>query len=128
MIRLSHAGAGLVAALLGLIASETAIAQSNWQPTTGGSWNLAANWSPSGIPNGAAADTIFAGTTSQFVTLDAAITVNSLGFTNTAGSYVIGSGNGGGLTLAGAGTINSANVGVINYLTASLGGSVGLNA
>ena len=128
MIRLSQAGTVLAVVLLSFIASGNARAQSTWQPTTSGSWNLASNWSPGGVPNGATFDAIFGGTTNQFITLDAAITINSLSFTNASGIYAISNGTGGSLALAGAGTINSANAGVINYLTATLGGSVGLNA
>lgn len=77
---------------------------SNWTPTTGGSWNTAANWS-SGIPNATSAGASFLGTLTApgAITLDGNKVVGNLQFNNT-NSYTIAAGTGGALTLnAGAG-------------------------
>lgn len=63
---------GLRSVLIALVffSGTTAISQTTWNPTAGGSWNNIANWS-SGIPT-AATTANFGGTTAQAITLDVA--------------------------------------------------------
>ena len=83
------------------VASGTA-----WNVSGSGSWNLGSNWSSGLVPSGTGAVAQFGAsfpTAAAAVTLDAAITLNSLTFAN-SNQITIGPGNGGTLTFAGTGT------------------------
>jgi len=81
------------------VAVPAAVANGNWLPAVGGSWNSSANWSNGIIPNANGASATFA-TASQAstVSLDSHITVGSITFSS-ANSYTITPGTGGILTL-----------------------------
>jgi autotransporter-associated beta strand protein len=79
-----------------------------WNLTTGGTWNDANSWNPTGIPSGAGQAVLF-GTklaTAGTVTLDAAQTVGAITFTNASASYTIDVGSGS-LTFDGNGSTAS---------------------
>jgi MYXO-CTERM domain-containing protein len=74
--------------------TQAAISVGIWQPATGtASWNTAANWNPSGVPNAVGANATFnnaasgsnpAQTGNRTASLDAAQTVGSITFNNDA--------------------------------------------
>jgi autotransporter-associated beta strand protein len=76
-----------------------------------GTWNLAGNWSPSGIPNATNADVFFIGSSNQNITLDGGYTIRTLGFSNTGITNIRGNSSGTSartLTTLGSGiTVNS---------------------
>ncbi|MGA2257840.1 MAG: PEP-CTERM sorting domain-containing protein, partial [Thermoguttaceae bacterium] len=76
------------------------VAPATWTMATSGSWNTPANWSTGAVPSAAGAlVTLGPGpTTPTAVTLDAAQTVGTLTFNNTAG-YTLVAGNSGSLIL-----------------------------
>ncbi len=69
-----------------------------WSPTSGSTWDTAANWSLATDPNNSALGAYFGMGGSGTVTLDTAHTVRGLTFTNSAASYTIA---GAALTLQG---------------------------
>lgn len=72
----------------------------NWNLSGGGSWNVAGNWTPSGVPNGQGQVAYFGSaiTGPSTVTLDGTQTVGTIAFNN-ANSYTIATGTGGSLVL-----------------------------
>ncbi len=85
-----------------------------WSVSGGGSWNLGSNWGGT-VPTGTGAAAQFSAsdpTTAAAISLDAAITLNSLLYTN-SNQITIGPGSGGSLTFAASGaalptvTVNS---------------------
>ena len=69
-----------------------------WSPTSGSTWDTAANWALATEPNGSAFGAYFGTGGSGTVTLDTAHTVRGLTFTNSTASYTIA---GAALTLQG---------------------------
>ena len=69
-----------------------------WSPTSGNTWDTAANWALATEPNGSAFSAYFGTGGAGTVTLDTAHTVRGLIFTNSAASYTIA---GAALTLQG---------------------------
>ena len=88
------------------------------------SWNTAANWNPNTVPNGTAAIAVMTnnfgqvGHTNPLITLDAAITVNSLTYADTGKSNfsaTISTGSSGTLTFGGTTpTVDALNGGSVN--------------
>lgn len=107
--------------LLGLVAAAGQASAQTWNAAGTGtfSWNTAANWTPTTVPNGTGVTATFSNTgagATKTVTLDAAITVNALAFNTTqTGNVTINAGTGGPLTLAASGsgstTVSIANLG-----------------
>ena len=116
----------LASSVAALLLFEAAPAQGQtWLPGAGGSWNLAANWSPAVIPNAIGASVLFnSPTAARTVTTDsgaAGFTVGAIAFditstfsnsltTGTAGSNLKLDNGGAGVTITttGAGTGNTA--------------------
>ena len=71
-----------------------------WNLSGGGSWNVAGNWSPSGVPNAQGQTAILGGTITgpSTVTLDGTQTLGTIAFNN-ANSYTVATGTGGSLVL-----------------------------
>jgi fibronectin-binding autotransporter adhesin len=86
------------------------VAPPQWNLDANGSWAVAANWLPVGVPNGATALANFLGkiTAPRTVTLDGNRTVSAITFDN-ANAYTIAGGTGGMLTV-GDGTTGTINV------------------
>ncbi|HEY1375985.1 MAG TPA: hypothetical protein VGF55_04290, partial [Gemmataceae bacterium] len=106
----------ITAVLAALLAAAPARGQTWSGPGT--DWNTAANWSPQTVPNSAAAAVNFTGNAVGTVNISASVQVQSISFTNPAGSYTVTSNNTNALTVSsisvGAGvtatqTINLAN-------------------
>ena len=75
-----------------LLAAPAGRAQTySWNLTTGGSWNVAGNWSPATVPNGPGVVATLTGTTvgDLTVTLDNPVSVGSLEFYNTPRTYTV---------------------------------------
>jgi autotransporter-associated beta strand protein len=94
--------------------------QPNNRVWTGGStvdsnWSTANNWQNGLAPSLAGNNVVFAGTTGLLPNLDNDYSVSSLVFSNTAGSYSLGSSAGDSLTIGSGGLINdSANPQMVN--------------
>lgn len=106
-------------------------ADGTWTNSAGGSWANSANWSGGAIASGSGATADFSTldlTANAIVTLDGAQTIGTLDFADTASSYynwILNTGSGGPLTLAGSGTpiINvSSDQAVINAVLAGTQG------
>ncbi len=99
---LSQANRNAIAAV---VFTPAPVSGTVWSIAGGGSWNLAGNWGGS-VPTGTAATAQFGAinpTTSATVTLDTAITLNTLTFGN-SNQITIAPGSGGSLTFAGSGS------------------------
>ena len=78
-------------------------------------WSTNPNWVSTFAPGYIGDDLVFAGTVGLAPNMDANYTVNSLTFSNTAGSFNIGTASGSTLTLAGGAVVNkSANAQTLN--------------
>ncbi|MGN6370129.1 MAG: autotransporter-associated beta strand repeat-containing protein [Phycisphaerae bacterium] len=71
-----------------------------WNLSGGGSWNVASNWNPSGVPNAQGQTAVLGSsiTAASTVTLDGAQTVGTIAFNN-SNSYTVAAGTGGSLVL-----------------------------
>src|ERR1039458_3828367 len=112
----------LAAGMLAVTFFPSRAASVIWTNTVGGSWSVAANWSPNHVP-GPSDDVLIGAAGTYTVTLDASPTVSSLTLGGANGWQTLAiSGN----TL----TLNSASVvntnGIISLHSGSLGGSGGL--
>src|SRR5205809_309393 len=79
----------MVSAATLLLGHAPSASGQTWNLAGGGSWNVAGNWNPSGVPNSVGASATFNGaatgsnpaqTASRTITLDAAQTVGSILF------------------------------------------------
>jgi len=86
-----------------------------WSASAGGSWNTRGNWNSNSVPNGAGQEVVLgAGPTAPTtVTLDAAQTVGTLAFSNSAG-YTLLPGNSGSLTLDDTGGTGGGQIYVVS--------------
>jgi autotransporter-associated beta strand protein len=97
-----------------------AITGPTWDLATGGSWNVGGNWTGGAVPTGTTATAAFGGgkpTAASEVTLDAAITLNSLSIGNT-NAITISQGSGGSLTFDGTAPTLSVSTGTGHVITA----------
>src|SRR5689334_16238698 len=122
--------AALLAAVVLYSQSDVAHGASIWQVATGSSsWNTAANWIPSGVPNSVGANATFNGaatgsnpaqTGNRTATLDAAQTVGSIVFNTDLSTFTntVSTGTSGSLTFdevgAGPATITTMGSGTGN--------------
>ncbi len=100
--------AGIASSLLFAPAAFAIDADGTWTNASGGSWNTGTNWAANSIADGAGCTSDFITldiTANTTVTLDAARTIGNLVFgdtdTGTVGDWIIDTGTGGPLTLAG---------------------------
>lgn len=101
----------LAAAVVPITARSVHAGSATWLAVpTSGTWNLAANWSASGPPNGAADVATFATTGTPEISLSAATLVSGITFNAGASAYTITATPTFKLSLGGAGVTNSSAV------------------
>src|ERR1035441_9940985 len=112
----------LAAAIVAGAAFPSRAASVIWTNTGGGSWSVAANWSPNTVPR--PSDDVLIRTAGTYsVTLDASPTVNSLTLGGASGWQTLAT-SGNTLILNGASVVNTN--GIVSLNSGSLGGSGGL--
>jgi autotransporter-associated beta strand protein len=112
------AAVGALTACAWLLSAATAAGQFVWVNPAAGDWMTSTNWSPTGVPNTAAATATFSGsiTGPTTVTLGSAVTVSSVSFTDVnrtsaTAAYTIGGGATPGITFSNGSSDNLISAG-----------------